>query len=141
MSCKRLSTRCVRACVGRFPVAASKFIPNSHPVNGGPGRCLCPFVARVVRASTLAESTAEFVAALQQIVKLPLSDCVPTNRYIFFVLRNRAELHGNYQFTLVRPHPAFYTLNHCQQLPSHSSRLCAIRDVVNYYHLGSCLPE
>jgi hypothetical protein len=51
----------------------------------------------------MAESAAEFVAALQQIVKLPLSDCVPTNRYIYFVLRNRAELHENFQITLVRP--------------------------------------
>ncbi len=76
----------------------------------------------MARASTLAESTAEFVAALQQIVKLPLSDCVPTNRYIFFVLRNRAELHENYQFTLVRPHPAFL---HAKSLPAAAVPLLA----------------
>lgn len=58
---------------------------------------------RVVRDNTLAECAAEFVAALQQIAKLPLSDCVPTNRYMYFVLRNRAELHENFQITLVGP--------------------------------------
>ena len=67
----------------------------------------------MARDSTLAESAAEFVAALQQIVKLPLSDCMPTNRYMYFVLRNRAELHENFQITLVRLrsvlHPCVYS--------------------------------
>jgi hypothetical protein len=55
----------------------------------------------VVRNSTIAEGAAEFVAALQQIMQLPLHACVPTNRYVHFVLRNRAELHDSFQFTLV----------------------------------------
>jgi hypothetical protein len=49
----------------------------------------CP---RVARDSTVAGAAAELVAALQLIMKLPVQDCGPTNRYIYFVIRNRSEM-------------------------------------------------
>ena len=58
-------------------------------------------VCRAQRDSNLAGAASEFVAALQIIVKLPRDQCVPTNRFIFFVLRNRAQLHENFHEALV----------------------------------------
>ncbi len=56
---------------------------------------------RVARNSTVAGAAAELVAALQLIMKLPRSECGPTNRYIHFVLRNRFELHESFHDALV----------------------------------------
>ena len=61
-------------------------------------------VCRVQRDSNLAGAASEFVAALQIIVKLPRDQCAPTNRFIFFVLRNRAQLHENFHEALVCEH-------------------------------------
>jgi hypothetical protein len=63
--------------------------------------CVCS-AGRVTRATTVSDAAAQLVAALQLIVKQPLAECGPTNRNVFFVLRNRSEMHENFNGALVR---------------------------------------
>jgi hypothetical protein len=46
-------------------------------------------------------AAAELVGALQVIAELPQSDCGPVQRDIYFVLRNRFEMHLNFHDALV----------------------------------------
>ena len=64
--------------------------------------CFVPAVSlRYSRNSTLASALAEFVAALQLVLKLPVARCTATNRYIHFVLRNRSQIHEGLHSSLV----------------------------------------
>jgi hypothetical protein len=60
---------------------------------------------RVVRESTLAGALSEFIAAVQLILKLPVEECGPDSRYIWFAIHNRHEMHEGMHTCLVRHSP------------------------------------
>ncbi len=61
-----------------------------------------PVAYRMVRNTTVVGAASELVAALQLIVKQPLGDCGPTNRYIYFVTANLVGMHDSFYTALVR---------------------------------------
>ena len=90
---------------------------------------------RVERDSTVAGAAAELVAALQLIMKMPVEECGPTNRYIYFVIRNLEVMHENFHHALVsillrkvsyRAHAPSCHTQHSESIGWILSALCSV---------------